>query len=135
MRKLASVWFLSLPVCPACSGLRGPPWPIIQETTGRALAMGHGPRQTCKKSEISLDRHFNDWNFPKKARKLKCDILRQTLFYIVKITKQITIYFIVYILYISNYWFIGLKGRHFALFTFYGEITWKKGNSPIWGGQ
>ena len=39
--------------------------------------------QTCKKSEISLDRHLYDWNFPPKASKLKCDILRQTLFYIV----------------------------------------------------
>ena len=57
--------------------------------------------------------------------------MRQTLFYIVTTTKQIRVKSIIYFLHTSNYWFIGLKKHHFALFTFYG------GNKelPQYGGE
>jgi len=73
--------------------------------------------QTCKKSKISLDRHFLDGNFPKKARTLEMQhFARNSMFYC-KINKN-TNNFKCFILFTYIYLTIGLKECHSALFTF-----------------
>ena len=84
---------------------------VKQVGEGRSAKTQRSPSTAIFMNEISP-----------KARTLKCNISRQTLFYIITITKQITIKSIVYFLHTSNYWFIGLKEHYFALVTFYGEM-------------
>ena len=62
--------------------------------------------QICKKSKISLDRHFMDGNFPKKARTLEMEHFAGTQCFIVKLTKTTTILNVCFTFYIHipNYW-------------------------------